>query len=167
MGRVAVRAAIVDYLQSAGIPYLGTVFPHPPKMASEEDFFVNSVPGTAAGATIFVALRRQRERRIALGGPNNGRKLRPYKVTLLCFLRSKATTTQEAGDENDAFIDALVSAIEGNRTAASDAIFQWGEGDDLYEFDIEVDTGLPRPLRLQMTQVFSTVDVTALEMLAT
>jgi hypothetical protein len=165
MGRAAVRQAVAEYLSTAGITNLGTVFQHPPKFTPEGDFVANNDPGHTSGAVIFVHLREQSERRIALGGPTSGLKMRAYSVGLVCVFRSKTADTQDVGAENDAFLDSLVEAILANRNAgAPDAVFQWGEGDDVGEADVHVSAEMPRPLRLQASQVFSVVEVTALEL---
>lgn len=168
MSRTAVRAAITNYLQNAGIKYLGTVFAHPPKWTNESDFTLNGYPGQGSGVVIYVHLRRQHEIRIALGGATGGMKLRPYKCTLICLMNSKKPHTEDVGADNDAFIDSLVTAIEANRNAGNPAaVFQWGEGDTLYGVDIQVETHLPRTIRQQTSRVFSLADVTVLEMLST
>lgn len=164
MGRADVRQAVADYLSSAGVTGLGTVYQHPPKFTNEGDFVTSNDPGHMAGAVVYVHLRQQSERRIAVGGPTSGVKMRTYSVGLICVFRSKTKDTQAVGAENDAFLDSLVEAILANRNAgAPDAVFQWGEGDDFGAPDIHVDAEMPRPLRQQASQVFSVVEVTALE----
>ncbi len=171
MGRATVRAAIVDYLQQGAtggnIPSLSTVFAHPAKFTTEGDFYDGQGPGIDDGAVIYVYLREQDERRIAIGGPHSGWKARPYTVVLICVLRHKGPDAQDADAANDAFIDGLVSWIEADRTASSTAVFQWGEGDDVGGVDIHVEAGMPKPIRQQTTQVFTTVEVTALELVNT
>lgn len=165
MGRAAVRQAVADYLSSAGVTGLSKVFQHPPKFTGEGEFVASSDPGHTSGAVIFVHLREQNERRIAVGGATSGLKMRVYSVGLICVFRSKTANTEEVGADNDAFLDSLVDAILASRTAgAPDAVFQWGEGDDFGETDVHVSAEMPRPLRLQASQVFSVVEVTALEL---
>lgn len=164
MGRAAVRQAVADYLTTAGVAGLGTVYAHPPKFTSEGDFVSTNDPGHTSGAVIYLHLRRQEERRIAVGGATSGIKLRAYSVGMICVFRSKTADTQSVGAENDAFLDSLVEAILANRNAgAPGTVFQWGEGDDFGEPDVHVDAEMPRPLRNQASQVFSVVEVTALE----
>lgn len=169
MGRAAVRTAIADYLTSGigTIPSLSKVYAHPPKITPEGEFFSGETTGVESGAVVYVHLATQSERRIAIGGPTSGRKARPYEVYLICFLRSVNPDAEVAGAANDDFLDGLTSWIEANRTANSSAIFQWGEGDKVGEPDVIVKSNTPRPLRQQMTQVFSTVEVLALEILDT
>jgi len=169
MPRATVRAAIAAYLeagiQAQQIPSLSTVFPHPPKFTKETDFTADDDPGAGVGAVVYIHLVDQEEHRVSTGGPTAGDKIRTYTCGLICVLRSKQPTTQDAGAENDAFLDGLTGWIEANRTANSPAIFQWGEGDMAGGTDIVVKAGMPRPLRQQMSQVFTTIEVTVLEML--
>lgn len=172
MPRATVRAAIQAYLQSgitgANIPFLSTVYAHPPKLTREGDFATGEAPGTASGAVIYIHLIEHNERRIAIGGPTSGRKARPYQVGLICVLLSKKSDTQLVGADNDTFIDGLTGWIQANRTANSGgAVFQWGEGDGPGTVDMKVEAGMPRPLRQQGSMVWTTVDVTALEILVT
>ncbi len=168
MSRKTIRAAVGDYLSNANVTNLTKVFPQPPKFTSGGTFFEGQDPGHGSGAVIYLHLREQSERRIALGGIKSGNKLRPYMLGLICVFRSKKKDTQEVGDDNDDFLDSLVAAIENDRNAGNpNAVFQWGEGDTLYGIDIRVSAEMPRPIRMQMTQVFSVVEVTVLEMLNT
>lgn len=94
--------------------------------------------------------------------------MRPHKCTLICLMNSKKAKTGDVGADNDAFLDSLVNAIEANRNAGNpQAVFQWGEGDTLYGMDIQIDTHLPRPIRMQTSRVFSLVEVTILEQIST
>ena len=162
MGRASIRAGIVSYLQQAKITTLGTVFAHPPKQTLEGEFVTGTDP---SGAVVYVHLQGQQERRIAVGGPTSGMKMRRYEVALICVFRSKLADTQQVGAANDVFLDSLCSAIEANRTPPG--VWQWGEGDTLGAPDIDVDAGMPKPIRQQASQVWSIVTVTAMELLTT
>lgn len=168
MGRATVRAAIQVYLQNASITYLGKVFSHPPKWTNEDDFTANGYPGQGSGVVIYIHLRRQSEFRMALGGATGGMKMRAHKCTLICLMNSKKQNTEDVDADNDSFLDSLVATIEANRNAGSpQAIFQWGEGDTLYGVDIQIDSHMPRPIRMQSSRQFSLVEVTVLEQLNT
>jgi hypothetical protein len=172
MPRATVRAAIEAYLQAGitggDIPFLSTVYAHPPKLTREGDFVAGEAPGTATGAVIYIHLVSHNERRIAIGGAHSGRKARPYDVGLICLLLSKKTDTQQVGADNDSFIDGLTGWIQANRTANSGGpVFQWGEGDGPGTVDLKVEAGMPKTLRGQGSLVWTTVDVTALEILIT
>lgn len=170
MPRATVRAAIAAYLEAGigTIPLLSTVYAHPPKLTREGDFVTGEAPGTASGALIYIHLIDHDERRIAIGGPTSGRKARPYSVGLICVLLSKKAQTQDVGADNDSFIDGLTAWIQANRTANSNgAVFQWGEGDGSGTVDLKVEAGMPKTFRQQGSLVWTTVDVTALEILIT
>lgn len=170
MPRATVRAAIEAYF-TAGIgtiPSLSTVFAHPPKITSEGDFYQGESPGIEDGAVIYLHLGPHDERRIAIAGANGGRKARVYPLVLICYLRHKGPDSQDAGAANDAFIDGVTAWIQANRTANSaGVIFQWGEGDQTGGVDLRVEAAMPKPIRQQASQVFTTIDVTCLEILDT
>lgn len=170
-GRTVVRAAIVSYLQSGitagAIPSLSTVFAHPPKFTQQGDFQRGEDPGIQNGAVCYVHLLEQNERQLTIGPYPQSRKARYWHVGLICVLFSASVTTQEAGDANDTFIDGMVAWIEANRTANSDQIFQWGEGEmsPAGGLDIDVKAGMPKPLRQQGSIVFTTIDTTAMSII--
>ncbi|MDE2106429.1 MAG: hypothetical protein KGL39_54945 [Patescibacteria group bacterium] len=172
MGRKTVRTAIQTYLQTAAtaktLLNVSKIYAHPPKLTPSGTFYAGQDPGHGTGCVIYLHLKRQNESRIAIGGPTNGMKARPYVLTMLCFLRSKKIDTQDVGDDNDEFLDSLTALIEADRSAGAPAtIFQWGEGHNLFGVDIDVKAGMPRPLRSGNSQVFSTVDVVVYEILNT
>jgi len=181
VSRAGVRLAIANYLAEGSIAgngyiqYLSTVFPHPPKLTNQGDFVNGEDPGLGSGAVIYIHLRESSQRRIAIGPaatPENpktpARKEKVHEVGLICLLRSQKNTTQAAGEDNDAFLDTLESWVLQNRTANSNgAIFQWGEGDGFGTHDIHVRAGMPRALKNGASQVFSTVDITVVEILDT
>lgn len=164
MPRATVRAAITQYLASAGVAFLGEVFPHPPKVTAEGEFAIGKFPGKGSGAVVYVYLEEQSEERIREIGLSLGGKMRTYKVRLICFLRSVKPKAEDVDADNDTFIDSLVLAIQQNRTPGTGAVFQWGEGDTVGAVDIRIQSELPKTIRLQLTQVFSTVEVLAIEM---
>ncbi len=164
MPRATVRAAITEYLQSSSIPFLGSVFPHPPKVTPEGEFDIGKFPGKGSGAVIYVYLQEQSEERVREIGLQLHGKMRTYKATLICFLRSIKPKAEQADADNDTFLDGLVLAIQENRTPGTGAVFQWGEGDTVGGVDIVIHSELPSTIRLQLTQIFSTVEVTVIEM---
>ena len=170
MGRASVRSAIQAYLDPSfsHITNLGQVFAHPPKFTTEGDFVQGSDPGHSTGAVIYIHFPSQSETPVTIGPVGSSLKNRIFHVGLICVLRYKGNDSQEAGAQNDAFIDSLVEWIEANRTANSSSnqnpIFQWGEGDRSGQFDIDVKAGMPKTIRQQTSQVFSTVDLMAMEL---
>ena len=168
MSRATVRSAIQSYLQSAGINHLTKVNAHPPKVTSGGEFYASQDPGHDSGAVLFLHLAQQYESREAVGGPTSGQKFRYYTCAIICVFRSKKPKTEDVGADNDEFLDSLVTAIEADRNAGNRAvIWQWGEGSLLYGDDIKVRAEMPRPIRLQISQVFSVCEVTVIESLST
>ena len=170
MSRATVRAAVVKYLQGAGITSLASVKPFPAKFTSEMEFYAGEDPGTQDGCIIYTFINRESERRIALGGPHNGKKAVDYEFTLDCFFRSTKRKTEDVGADNEAFLDSLITAIRADRNAgAPDVIFQWGEGTFPGGADIDITSYYPRSLNgaASATQVFSSVRVSVVEILNT
>ena len=168
MSRSAVRSAIVTYLQNAGIPSLSTVKAHPARFTGDMEFFAGEDTGISSGAIIYVYLQSSNEKRIALGGAHSGKKAVEYTVALDCFLRSVKQKAQDVGQDNDDFLDGLVSAIRADRQAgAPSVIFQWGEGIMPGSADIAVTSYYPRILTggNATLQVYSNVRVQVVEIL--
>lgn len=168
MSRATVRQTIATYLEpsTSNLPMLGNVYPHPAKFTPEGDFFQGQDPGHNTGAVIFIYIGRQEERRAALGGPHNGRKVVEYDVVLDCFIRSMAAQSQDAGADSDTFLDALVEYIRADRNAGNpNVVFQWGEGMYPGGVDIEVQALYPRSLKAsyQTSQVYATVRTKVVE----
>ena len=169
MPRATVRAAVAAYLDSQNITYLSTVEPHPPKFTKEWEILDRGPAGDGVGAVIYLHLAEQLEHRVALGGAHGGDKMRVYTLAMICWLRAALPDTRDVGAANDEFLDSLTAAIQADRTANTDGdpIFQWGEGDTTDGVDIRVSAEMPRPLRQQMSQVFSTVEVSVVEFINT
>ena len=186
--REKVKAYLDRGLASGQIASVGTVFPHPPKLTKQTDFYSLAEPGRADGAVIFMYLSDQGEYRIGLQGrpdPNvpgsGGRKGRVYTLYLLCYLLYKGNKAEDADRMNDLFIDSLTSWIELDRNAGTQAvslggdgsgvIFSWGEGANPAAIpggkDIQVHTAFPRDFRGQSSQVFNLVEVAVIAILQT
>ena len=166
MSRSTVRSAIATYLTNAGITNLSTVKPFPAKFTPEMEFYAGEDPGHSSGAIIFIYFAGQREERIALAGLHNGRKWVEYEVVLDCFLRSSHRKAEDAGTDNETFLDSLITAIRSDRQAgtAGNPIFQWGEGGRNGGTDIEVVSYYPRLLAgTSVTQIYSSIRVTVAE----
>jgi len=167
MSRAAVRSSIVTYLTNYGVTNLSNVFGFPAKFTPEMEFFSGEDPGHSSGAVIFIYFAGQRETRIALGGLHNGRKSVEYEVVLDCFMRSTQPKAEDAGSDNEAFLDSLITAIRADRQAgtAGNPIFQWGEGTINGGPDIEVISYYPRTLSgaISATQIYSQIRLTVLE----
>ena len=163
--RSAVRATVQAYLdpKASGISGLGHVYAHPAKFTPEGDFFDNTDPGHSVGTVVYIYLGRQSERRVALGGAHNGRKLTEIEIILDCFTRSTDPQAETCGIASDAFLDALVDRIRADRNAGNpNVVFTWGEGKFPGSTDIEIDALYPRNLlgAAATTQVYASVRLT-------
>jgi hypothetical protein len=182
MSRVSTINAIAAYLQqptqySGAIPALSNVFMYPPKITQEQQWFNNLPSGIATGAVIYIALRRQNEERIALGGAHGGRKWRQYECFLACFLRYTGPTSEQACADADAFIDGLLEWIEADRTLGTGPavggetlpgmIFQAGEGGIHGGPDLETEVFMPSLVNDELTQLYFSVTMAVCEILDT
>jgi hypothetical protein len=167
MSRVAVRNAVASYLENANITNLTSVFPYPPKLTPEGDFYNQDAPNHTSGAIIFLWIEAQRETRIALGGSVSGKKMVEYTFVLDCYFRSSEPKSEDASEMNDAFLDSLVDGIRANREAGTSngVIFVWGEGPHNGGADVEVTSYYPRRLASSqsVTQTYSNIRVMVLE----
>ena len=170
MPKTEVRNALYAYLEPAysGITYLGTVYPALPKVANESDLFNFVPPGTGIGAVMYMFIENQEETRIALGGPQQGRKFRPYGLSLLCVLKSDLADAASGQAAFDVFIDSLTNWIETDRNAGDpNVIFQWGEGGVSGGPDIRIDYPVPKTVNGQVMLFQAVVRVTVCEVLNT
>lgn len=169
MSRTSIRTNVANYLSNYGITNLSMVKPFPAKFNPEMEFLVGEDPGHDSGAVCYIYIASQREARNALGGAHSGEKVVEYEVVLDCFLRSKHRKAEDAGADNEAFLDSLVSAIRADRTAGTignaNPIFQWGEGSINGGEDIEIVSYYPRLMSgsIAITQIYSSVRVKVLE----
>ena len=174
MSRATVRETITTYLESKGadatIPFLVNVFGFPQKVTSEGELYSMDDPGLQVGANIFVYLPTNREHRIAVGGSHSGRKEVVFEVMLSCFMLSQQSKSQDAGADNEEFLDGIVDAIRADRNAGDPSqVFQWGEGTITGGDDIQVTSYYPQAIAglSGATLTLSECRVTALEVLAT
>lgn len=147
MSKSAVRQAIYDYLtpENSNITYLGSLYPALPKVSNESDLFNFVPPGTGVGVVMYMFIESQDETRIALGGPHDGRKWRPYTLSLLCVMKSDLTSSADGQVAFDLFIDSLTEYIEADRNAGNpQVVFQWGEGGVNGGPDLRFDFPVPK-----------------------
>lgn len=178
-----VSNAIYYYLQPSisNIPNFGTLYQALPKVSSEQDLFVNTFPGLAIGATIYMFFTAQRETRIALGGQHSGRKFREYDLGLLIVFKSDLNDTEDGQIAYNTFIDNLTAWIQADRNAGTEAaslggigpyvgtgyVFQWGEGGVNGGTDLVFDHVIPRTMDGGVTIFQSVGHVTVCEALDT
>ena len=166
MSRSSVRHAAATYLTNgiAGqpIPGLGTVFPSPPKVARSSDAFANIPAGTPSGSVVFVEILRVNEVREAMGGPTSGSKLLKYGLRFHLLFRSRQGRAQDAMDDHDAQVEAILQWLRKDRTlGTSGAILQFGQD----RVGISTATGMPKTSGTGSTLVWTIIDGNALEFL--
>lgn len=134
MSRATIRAAMVAWLAPPNSPGINTVYRGFPKLIPGPAFFDATQPGLQAGCVAVVNIVGETEQRIAMGGPTSGKKRIDYIVEFqLKFRYAKPASTGgdmglDATDAFDQIVDGLKARIRLDRTAASSAIWQWGEG---------------------------------------
>lgn len=180
MSRASVRAQIVAYLAPEGQPspitFLNAVNDYPPKVTQDDEFDLSDWGGS--GAILAPFLTHQSERRIAVGGAHNGRKLRQYDVQLWCWFRSIKDKAEDAGLDFDVFMDSLTARLQADRNMGTASpvvgseilpgmIFSAGEGDTYGGVDIVVDAYMPHLVRAGVLQTNAVVNLTVLEVLDT
>jgi len=170
MPKSQVTEAVYQYLQPdvSNIEYLGTVYKALPKIANEADLFTNAYPGIGLGAVIYMFFTNQQEKRIAFGGPHDGRKFRMYDLGLLIVFKSDRPRTEDGQEAFDQFIDSLTAWIQADRNAGNpNVIFQWGEGGETGGEDIRLDYTMPRTLDGGVTLYQAVAHITTCEILDT
>lgn len=165
--RVAVTNAIQTYLSGAGVTYLSNVYAYPAKFTPEGEFFTGEDPGTESGAMIFMRLASQHDVRMSLQGLPPGGKMTYYKLDLTILFRSSKPESQDAGADNDLFLDSLLEAIRASKTAGTTdgTVWQWGEGSTRGGQDLELEVFYPRALqaRNNVTQTNSKLIISVLQ----
>lgn len=134
MSRRTIRAAIAIYLTGAvtGIP---TVYRGLPALIPGDAWFPSAGAGNQVGCVLCVNIISDTEHRVAVGGATGGKKRVDYVVDLQLFFRSvkpapiNSDAALEATDAFDDIIENLKAKIRADRTAASSAVWQWGEAD--------------------------------------
>ena len=170
MGLSAVSNAIAAFLAPsvAGITNYGTIYQALPKVANEQDLFLNSFDGAGLGATIYLFPESQREDRIALGGPHDGRKIRNYVIGLLIVFKSDLSKTVDGQLAFNTFMDQLTTRIQSDRNAGDPSvIFSFGEGERFGGADLEFQYFVPRTLKGGVTIFQSVGHVFAVEIINT
>lgn len=160
LGRKGVRHAAANYLSSPQIPGIGKVFPSPPKIARSSDAYENLPAGTPSGSVLFVEILDVREVRIALGGSVSGAKKTLYTLRFHLLFRSRQDTAQEAMDDHDDQLEAIMDRLRADRTLGTNgAILQFGQDEE----GISVATGMPKTSGTGSTIVWSVIDGNAFE----
>jgi hypothetical protein len=195
MGRTSTRQAVQAYLEAgsqagptAAVPFLSTVYAHPPKLVNESDFYSAEIPGTGTGGIIFIYIGNTDRRRIGPAARNTDTgeyvgvgKWVEYDYALMCYLRTTKLEAEDAGEDNDAFLDGLIAWIEADRNLGTapgqgpsgvvpstpGAIFQAGEGSETWTPDLRVHSLLPKANRMGTLTVFTSVAMKVIEIART
>ena len=178
MSRASVRGTITAYLLTKGpvpdgdgtIPFLVNVYGFPAKFTPEGDLYPQDDPGVQSGAILYVYMGRSSDNRVAFGGRHGGRKWVPYEITLRCLFFSQKALSQDAGYDNEAFLDGLVATIRADRNAGEPSVvFELGEGGVNGGPDIEVTSYYPQDVKgaLSTTLTVSEVKIQTVQVLAT
>jgi hypothetical protein len=161
VSRKTTRHVVADYLTAANIPGVGKVYASPPKISRSMDALANVPAGTPSGAVVYVEIYHTSEVRIAVGGPTAGKKLVTHDLRLHLLARSTQLLAEDAMDDHDTLLEAILALLRADRTLASTTspIFQNGEGDA----GIVVDTGMPFETGSGTTNVWTSIDTQAVE----
>lgn len=155
---------------SVVVPNLVNVFGFPAKITDEGDLYPQDDPGVQTGTVIYCWVGNSHDKRIAMGGAHAGEKWVAYDVTLRCMTFSQKALSQAAGQDNEDFLDGLVTAIRADRNCGSPGVvFQWGEGGEAGGEDIRVVSYYPQNLKgkLSATLTVSDVSVQVVQVLLT
>lgn len=141
MSRSTVRHAVATYLQAQNLPGVGTVYAAPPKITTSGDAYNNLPTGTASAAVVMVEVFKSTEIRQGLGGPTAGLKRITYDTRLHLLARSAQPKAEDAADDHDTTVEAILAAIRADRTLGTNGspVFQAGEGPT----GISVDSSMP------------------------
>lgn len=163
MSRLTVRHAAAAYVTAAALPSVGTVYASPPKVSRGGDAYEGLAPGVASGSVIYVEVLESHEVRAGFGGPTSGKKIVTQALRLHVLFRSKARTSQQAMDDHDTLLEALLAALRTDRTlgtaTSTTPILQAGEG----TAGIKVQTGMPKMQGTGETWLWTIVDLDVTE----
>ena len=164
MGRQFIRQTVAAWFQPPSVAALNTVYTAEPRYASGQDFFSAATAGSPSGAIAYPYVESQSERRIALGGW----KQIDYEVALVVRFASNQRRAEDAQDDHDAIVDAVIARFRADRMlgttiAQSPHVFQSSEGDLVDSPDLHVLSDLPKQSGQQIV-IWSVVRVHVIEM---
>ena len=179
MTQALVRAQVVEYLQanastaSGGnntIPFLNVVYGFPPKFTPEGQIMGNSLPNTwgiNSGSIIYLYFPSSIDSQIEFrGDADAGGKMVYYDLHLICIMFSEHAESELAGQDNETFIDGLRQAVRNSKDCGGTGpIFQWGQGDQTGQRDIDVTMDMPQQNsgRFGRTFIYSLAKIQVLE----
>jgi hypothetical protein len=135
VGLAAVRAAVQNAVQNAGIPYVGTVYPSRPTLLQEEDYdqtlsgqaVEESANGSACVVVVNLPGPSKRMQR-ALAGRGNVNDTNVHPVALELFFASTSGDALAAQADYDTIVDELFVLIRNNPTLSAPAAV-WSAGE--------------------------------------
>lgn len=156
MSRLDVRHGIANYLAAANIPGIGTVYAAPPKISRSSDRLIGAAPGTVSGSVLYVEVFAEDETRVAVGGAHGGEKMVKHIVRLHLLFRSRQRKAEDAADDHDAQLEAVLQAIRADRTLGG-TVLQAGEDTT----GIKIESGLPMDLGSGSVEQWTAIDFDA------
>lgn len=156
MSRLTVRHGIADYFTAKAIPGIGTVYAAPPKIARSRDRLVGAPPGTVSASVLYVEVFAEDETRIAVGGATSGGKIVKHIVRLHLLFRSRQRRAEDAADDHDTQLEAVLEAIRADRTFGG-VVLEAGEDTP----GIKVESGLPEDLGSGSVEQWTAIDFDA------
>lgn len=163
MSRYSVRHATAEYLIAAVLPSVGTIYASPPKISKGSDAYEGLPSGVASGSVIYVEVLDSHEIREGFGGATSGKKIVTHLLRIHVLFRSRARTAEEAMDDHDILLEALLAAIRADRTlgtvTSATPILQAGEG----PAGIKAQSGMPRVEGNGTTILWTIVDLDVTE----
>lgn len=146
MGRLAVRQAVQSALQSAGLTYVGTVFPARPVIATETDY-VQTMTGQAIeessnGSACILVVNIPSDRRTRYGdvGRATVADWNIHTIAVELFFASPAGDGVAAQEDYDAVVDSLVTYVRSDPTLTAPATI-WSAGE--YTYGVQHDQEQP------------------------
>lgn len=128
MSRQQVRGAVADWVRAANITNLNQVLDTQPKLSQP---LIGSSAGQQSNAVGSVFISTEQEKRIAVGGPNNGWKQVDYGVVFEIAFFSIQQDAENVMVDFDTLIDAVKNRLRlgGHRLGLpnGDVIFQAAE----------------------------------------
>lgn len=146
MSRKAVRNAAAAFFAPPAVNGFNTVYTGEPRDVPVNAYLWQQPAGTKTGAIGFFFIEHQRDQlEIMQGSPVQGRWVR-YEVGMAVRVRSLQAKAQDALDDHDDILDAIVARLRSDPTLGG-TVWQAGTGDwQGGKDDIEVNSGLPKPI---------------------
>jgi hypothetical protein len=129
MGRAAVRQAVTSFIQGAGIPYVGSVYPARTYIVDMTDYtaLTGSSPN-GSDAIVMVNIPSDKRTRVADVGRGAVDDTNIHPIALEIFFGSSAGDPVAAQEDYDQIIDAFFIAVRNNPTLGNGTVI-WSAGE--------------------------------------